>query len=274
MDDPNCKEQQTLLVLYLLCHHRSHRYFHWLKLKAPAFSKDNSFDPIEGEMILIDKELDWTSFDVVKRIRNLIFHKLGVKKCKVGHAGTLDPLATGLLIVCIGRMTKKISGIQDGEKEYTGRFHFGQTTPSFDRETEVDAEWPWEHIRKENVQKEMNKFVGTIQQTPPIFSAKKIDGKRAYHAARAGKELIMRPQIIDIDKFEIVDFNPPEVAFKVVCSKGTYIRSLANDLGKALDSGAYLVELRRTRIGEYLVKDALTIDQFEHRIEQMAADAD
>jgi len=239
----------------------------------PAFSKGNSFDAQGGEMILIDKELDWTSFDVVKRIRNVIYHKLGVKKCKVGHAGTLDPLATGLLIVCTGRMTKKISGIQDGEKEYTGRFRFGQTTPSFDRETEVDNEWPWEHITEEDIQKEMDKFVGTIQQTPPVFSAKKIDGKRAYHSARAGKAIKMRPQIIDIDKFELLEFTPPEIAFKVVCSKGTYIRSLANDLGKALESGAYLAELRRTRIGEYKVEDAMKIRELEQKIEQFAASA-
>lgn len=231
----------------------------------------NAFDPQTGEVLLIDKDLGWTSFDVVKRIRNLIYHKLGIKKCKVGHAGTLDPLATGLLIVCTGRKTKTINAIQDTEKEYTGTFTFGGTTPSFDLETEVDKDWPWAHLDKNNIQVAMNGFLGTIVQTPPTFSAKKIDGKRAYESARKGREVKMRPQHVDINAFELTACRLPQVDFRVQCSKGTYIRSLANDLGQVLNSGAHLSALRRTRVGEYFVQDAMTMGSFETYISEQAA---
>lgn len=229
------------------------------------------FDPQAGEVLLIDKELTWTSFDVVKRVRNLIYHKLGIKKCKVGHAGTLDPLATGLLIVCTGRKTKTINTIQETEKEYTGTFTFGKTTPSFDLETEVDKEWPWEHLTEASIQKAMDGFRGTIVQTPPVFSAKKVDGKRAYKSARAGLEVKMRPQHVDINAFEITACRLPEVDFRVQCSKGTYIRSLANDMGQVLESGAHLTALRRTRIGEFRIEDAMTVENFEAFISEQAA---
>lgn len=231
-------------------------------------SEGNTFDPQEGEMILIDKDLKWTSFDVVKRIHNLIYHELGVKKCKVGHAGTLDPLATGLLIICTGRMTKKITSFQETEKEYTGRMRLGQTTPSLDRETEVDQEFPWEHITTGSIEAAMRTFVGEILQTPPIYSAKKIDGKRAYHSARAGTEIKMRQQLVTISEFELTDVALPEIGFRVVCSKGTYVRTLAGDLGKALESGAHLIELRRTRSGEYRVVDAMAMEEFEKYIKE------
>lgn len=233
-------------------------------------SKENTFNPLEGEVILIDKDLKWTSFDVVKRIRNLIYHELGVKKCKVGHAGTLDPLATGLLIICTGRMTKKITSFQDTEKEYTGRIRFGQTTPSLDLETEVDQEFPWEHLTEAFIETSMQKFIGEILQTPPVFSAKKIDGKRAYHSARAGTEIKMRQQLITVSEFELTATDLPEIEFRVVCSKGTYVRTLAGDLGKALDSGAHLIELRRTRSGDHHVDHAMKMDAFEKYVQECA----
>jgi tRNA pseudouridine55 synthase len=205
----------------------------------------------EGGFLLIDKPLNWTSFDVVKKLRNVSRIK------KIGHAGTLDPLASGLVIVCYGKYTKKIEGIQAQIKEYIGSFHLGKTTPSFDLETEVDGEFPTEHINTALLQSAAKLFLGDIEQVPPQHSAIKINGKRAYEHARKGEEVELKSRTLNISKFEIDDTTFPTVSFLVECSKGTYIRSLARDYGLALNSGAYLSSLRRTKIGEYDVENAI-----------------
>jgi tRNA pseudouridine55 synthase len=210
-----------------------------------------------ARVLLVNKPYTWTSFDVVKKLR----YKLRVKK--IGHAGTLDPLATGLLIICTGKMTKQIDTFQGQEKEYTGSLILGKTTPSFDLETEVDSETDISHLTHEAIIGATSPFVGEIEQTPPIFSAVKIDGKRAYHLARAGKEAKLEPKKITISVFEITQINLPEVQFRVVCSKGTYIRSLVRDFGQLLGVGAYMSGLCRTRIGEFLLENAQEIDQIE-----------
>lgn len=212
------------------------------------------YDFAAGEILLINKPLDWTSFDVVKKVRNTIRVK------KVGHAGTLDPLATGLLILCTGKFTKRIDEIQGQEKEYTGVIRLGETTPSYDRETEVTETRDISHLTEENIKAAAQTFVGTIEQIPPIYSAVQIDGKRAYDLARKGKEVELKSRTVTIQAFDIISINGPEVEFRVVCSKGTYIRSLAHDLGQQLGVGAHLSKLERTRIGEYKLEDALTID--------------
>lgn len=217
----------------------------------------NQTEQPEGRVILIDKPLEWTSFDVVKKLR----YKLKVKK--IGHAGTLDPLATGLLILCTGKKTKTIDQIQAQEKEYTGTFILGQTTPSFDLETEPSDQADISQITEAIVHEATNKFVGMIEQIPPKFSAVKVDGKRAYLHARAGKEVKINPRTVEIKEFEITRIELPQVDFRVVCSKGTYIRALANDFGQYLKVGAYLAALRRTRIGEYRVEQADTIESVE-----------
>lgn len=220
----------------------------------------------EGEVLLFDKPLKDSSFAIVSRARGIIRRKLQVRKIKVGHAGTLDPLATGLLVICTGKKTKTITGIQDAEKEYTGTITLGATTPSFDLESEIDQTFPTEHISEELIRETAASFVGEYDQMPPIFSAKQVDGKRAYDLARAGKEVKLNPKRITIMEFEVCGIRNDEkleVDFRVVCSKGTYIRSLAHDLGKALNSGGYLSALRRTRIGEYSVEDAISIEQFQ-----------
>jgi tRNA pseudouridine55 synthase len=221
-----------------------------------------AFDFIAGELLLIDKSLEWTSFDAVNKVRRLISRQLG-KKLKVGHAGTLDPRATGLLLICTGAMTKKINELVGLDKEYTGTFFLGATTPSFDTETETDQKFDISHLNPEIIFATTQKFTGTIRQVPPQFSAKLVDGKRAYLSARKNKEVIIEPVTVNIHEFEITRIELPEVGFRVVCSKGTYIRSLARDFGVALNAGAYLTSLRRTRIGQYDVRDALNIDQFE-----------
>ncbi|HCW08645.1 MAG TPA: tRNA pseudouridine(55) synthase TruB [Cytophagales bacterium] len=208
-----------------------------------------------GRVLLINKPLRWTSFDVVNKIR----FKLKTKK--VGHAGTLDPLATGLLIICTGKMTKRIDEYQAQEKEYTGKFVLGQSTPSHDLETSVSEPQDIEHLNEAEIREASKKFIGALQQIPPMHSAIKIDGKRAYELARKGKEAEIKPREIFIKEFEIVSIAKPFVEFKIVCSKGTYIRSIARDFGQALGTVAYLSELCRTRIGEYKLEDALTIDQ-------------
>lgn len=220
------------------------------------------FDFIQGELLLIDKALDWTSFDAVNKVRRLISRKIG-KKLKVGHAGTLDPKATGLLLICTGAMTKKINDLVGLDKEYTGTFFMGATTPSYDTESQVNQKFEISHLNSEIINSATRQFIGTIQQLPPQFSAKLVDGKRAYLSARKNKEVKIEPVTINIKEFEITRVELPEIAFCVVCSKGTYIRSLAKDFGEALNSGAYLTSLRRTRIGQYSVKDALTVEQFE-----------
>ena len=217
----------------------------------------------EGTVFLIDKPLYWTSFDAVNKIKYLLKHKCKIKKIKIGHAGTLDPLATGLLIICIGKETKSIEKYQAYEKEYSGSFFLGATTPSYDLETKVDKTFPIEHISQELIKNTADSFLGEQEQMPPIFSAKKIDGKRAYDLARKGKDPKVKPKNILIHKFDITDVNLPEVTFNIVCSKGTYIRSIASDFGERLNSGAYLKSLRRERIGEFSVKDALSLENLE-----------
>ncbi len=226
-------------------------------------------DFIEGAVLLIDKPRDWSSFDAVKKIRNLLLNKLGVNKIKVGHAGTLDPLATGLIIICTGKATRDIESYQGMQKEYEASFRLGQTTPSFDLETEVDKQYPTEHITTELVLQTLKDFLGESEQVPPIFSAKRFQGKRAYEFARQGKKLEMKPVKITIHKLELLDFQEQKLRLKILCSKGTYIRALARDLGLALGSGAYMAELRRTAIGQYSVEDALTLTKFEEILNKM-----
>ncbi|WP_178986664.1 tRNA pseudouridine(55) synthase TruB [Winogradskyella helgolandensis] len=219
-------------------------------------------DYLNGEVLLIDKPLTWTSFQAVNKLRWEIRHAFDIKKIKVGHAGTLDPLATGLLVICTGKMTKQINIFQGQEKEYTGTFVLGGTTPSFDLETEVNETFPTDHITDNLIQNTIPKFIGQIDQFPPVFSAIKKDGKRLYEFARAGEEVEIKSRQVEITEFEITEINQLELHFRVVCSKGTYIRSLANDFGKALNSGAHLSSLRRTRIGDFKVDDALTPEDF------------
>lgn len=216
----------------------------------------------EGELILIDKELNWTSFDVVNKIRYAIKKKFDIKKIKVGHAGTLDPLATGLLIICCGKMTKSINNFSAMNKTYSGKVTIGSTTPSYDLETKPNVHYPIDHINEKLILKTAKKFVGKIFQTPPMFSAIKKDGVRLYNLARQGKEIKIDKREVLIDSFEITSFNLPEISFNVTCSKGTYIRSLAHDFGKELNSGAHLSELRRIKIGDYSVKDSVKVMDF------------
>ncbi|MGB7842007.1 MAG: tRNA pseudouridine(55) synthase TruB [Salinimicrobium sp.] len=224
--------------------------------------KNSEEDFKAGKILLFDKPLEWTSFQLVNKVRWLIRKNFKIKKIKVGHAGTLDPLATGLLIICTGKATKQIESLQGQEKEYTGTFTLGATTPSYDLETEVDQTYPTEHLSEEKIREATNAFLGEIDQYPPIFSALKKDGKRLYEYARSGQEVEVSARKVHISEFEITDISLPKVAFRVVCSKGTYIRSLAHDFGKQLESGAHLSSLRRTRIGEYRIENAHSIDSF------------
>ncbi len=219
-----------------------------------------------GQVLLIDKPLHWTSFQVVKKIRSALRRKYGIKKIKVGHAGTLDPLATGLLIVCTGKFTKKIHEYQGLVKAYSGTLKLGATTPSFDMETAVNAHFPTGHITRDVLEKARLQFTGSITQTPPVFSAVKQDGKRLYESARKGENVVVKSRKVHIYAFELTAVNLPEVSFYVQCSKGTYIRSLANDFGKAVASGAYLSELRRTKIGDFRVENAMTPQDFMDRL--------
>ncbi|MBQ7212870.1 MAG: tRNA pseudouridine(55) synthase TruB [Muribaculaceae bacterium] len=219
------------------------------------------FDPIGGEILYIDKPLGWTSFDVVKRVRGKLLRRLGLKKFKVGHAGTLDPLATGVMIVVTGKATRMIESLQAGVKEYVATIAIGATTPSFDLETAIDATYPTDHITREGVEQALAKFVGTIEQVPPAFSACKVDGRRAYKMARKGKEVEIKPKTLVIDELDLLQFSPTEIVVRVVCSKGTYIRALARDIGEALMSGAHLTALRRTRVGNVGIDSCLSVDQ-------------
>lgn len=225
--------------------------------------KTNIFE--EGQLLLIDKPLEWTSFDVVRKIRYLTRTK------KVGHAGTLDPLATGLLIVCTGKFTKKINEYMAQEKEYTGTITLGATTPTFDLESEPGNFKPFEHITKEMLEETTKKFTGPILQKPPAHSAIKQNGKRVYELARKGVDVKMEPRPVTIYSFEITEVSLPKVHFKVVCSTGTYIRSLANDFGEELGCGGYLSSLCRTRIGDFLLKDAVSIGVFEEQVKSLGA---
>ena len=222
-----------------------------------------SEDYLAGQMVLIDKPLGWSSFDVVKKIKHLISKKYNLKKLKVGHAGTLDPLATGLLIVCTGKFTKRISEIQGQEKTYTGTITLGGTTPSYDLETEVDTNYKTSHITKELIHQTTKQFIGEIDQKPPIFSALKKGGERLYEKARRGEEIIIESRKIFVREFNIISIENLTVAFEIKCSKGTYIRSIANDFGTALNSGGYLSSLCRTAIGDYELSKGIDIESFE-----------
>ena len=224
-------------------------------------------NPIEGEIFHVDKPLKWTSFDVVKRIRGILSRRTGKKKLKVGHAGTLDPLATGVMTIVTGKSTKLIEELQAHTKEYVATIRLGATTPSYDLETEVDAEYPWEHITREGVEETLTKFIGRIQQTPPAYSACKIDGKRAYKMARKGKEVNIKPKELVIDEIELLSFELPTIVIRVVCSKGTYIRALARDIGEALGSGGHLTALRRTRVGSVSVENCHSVDDLTKLLE-------
>ena len=226
-------------------------------------------DYLSGQIILIDKPLHWTSFQVVNKLRWEIRQAHNIKKIKVGHAGTLDPLATGLLVICTGKWTKQIDTFQAQIKAYTGTFVLGSTTPSFDLETEIDQTFPTEHITDDLIHQTTSQFIGDIQQFPPVFSAIKKDGKRLYEFARAGETVNIKPRQVHISEFEITKINGLNIDFRVVCSKGTYIRSLANDFGKALNSGAHLSALRRTKIGDFDVNNATSIENF---IQQLSSE--
>ncbi|MAE08782.1 MAG: tRNA pseudouridine(55) synthase TruB [Bacteroidetes bacterium] len=225
-----------------------------------------AFNFEEGELLLIDKPMGWTSFDVVNSIRSTIKKTLNIKKIKVGHAGTLDPLATGLLIVCTGKFTKRIDSFQDLDKVYIGSMFVGATTPSYDKETEVDSTFDINNISKSQLLETATQFLGETEQVPPIFSAVKIEGKRAFEYARKNNEVKLNSRKITIRKFELLSFDLPEINFIVECSKGTYIRSLVNDFGKALNNGAYMSSLRRTAIGNYTVSDALSVKEIKNAI--------
>ncbi|MCF8321615.1 MAG: tRNA pseudouridine(55) synthase TruB [Flavobacterium sp.] len=225
-------------------------------------------DFLNGQVLLIDKPLNWTSFQAVNKLKYLLINKIGLpKKFKIGHAGTLDPLATGLLLICTGKFTKRISELQGQAKEYTGTFYIGATTPSYDLETEIDQTYPTSHIDEAIIHETIPKFLGEIDQKPPIFSAIKKEGVRLYEHARAGETVEIASRKTTIHEFEITRIALPEIDFRVVCSKGTYIRSLAFDFGKALHSGAHLTALRRTKIGDYNVNHAVDINDFEKSLD-------
>lgn len=217
----------------------------------------------DGAIICVNKPYGWTSFGVVNKVRYFVCRKQGVKKLKVGHAGTLDPLATGVMILCTGRATKRIEEFQAHTKEYVATLRLGATTPSFDLEKEVDATYPTDHITRELVEETLRQFVGSIEQVPPAFSACKVDGKRAYDLARKGREVELKPKTLVIDEIELLACELPDIRIRVVCSKGTYIRALARDIGVALHSGAHLTALERTRVGEVRLEDCLALDQVE-----------
>lgn len=235
-------------------------------------SKDDNplprFQFKKGEFLLVDKPIEWTSFDVVNKIRHCIKKKLGIKKIKVGHAGTLDPMATGLLIICTGKFTKRLSEFQGLDKTYTGTLKLGATTPSYDSETKEDTQYPTEHINRDVLEEAKQQFVGAIEQYPPIFSAIKVNGQPLYKKARKGESVEVEPRNVHIHRFDIARIELPFVDFSVECSKGTYIRSLAHDLGKAAASGAYLTALRRTHIGKYSVDNAWQLDELIEAIRE------
>lgn len=223
-------------------------------------------DYIAGEILYFNKPLTWTSFNLVNRVRGVLSRHLGVKKLKVGHAGTLDPLATGVMILCTGKATKLIESFQYQTKEYIATLQLGATTPSFDLEKEIDATYPTEHITEDLVRTTLQQFVGTIEQVPPTFSAVKIDGKRAYQYAREGMEVDIKPKTLVIDEIELIDCQLPSITIRVVCSKGTYIRALARDIGIALQSGAHLTALKRTRIGDITLDQCLEYEDFVQQL--------
>lgn len=224
---------------------------------------------IEGEVLYFNKPLNWTSFQLVAKVRSSICKRLGVKKLKVGHAGTLDPLATGVMIICTGKKTKLIETFQYQVKEYIATIALGATTPSFDLETEVDKTYPTKHLTKELVEDKIRGFIGEIWQVPPIYSAVKVEGKRAYDLARAGEEVELKPKLLVIDEIELLECNLPEIKVRVVCSKGTYIRALARDIGEALETGGHLAALERTRVGEVTLQDCLDGAQVQEFVDSL-----
>ena len=223
---------------------------------------------LEGEVLYFDKPLYWTSFKLVKIVRTRISRKLKIKKIKVGHAGTLDPLASGVMIICTGKATKLIESLQYQTKEYVATLQLGATTPSFDRETEIDGVYPTEHITREGVETVLRQFVGSIQQVPPVYSACKIDGRRAYDFARKGEDVELKAKELVIDEIELLEYQSDIIKIRVVCSKGTYIRALARDIGQALGSGAHLIGLVRTRVGDVRLEDCLQVDQIDELVEK------
>lgn len=224
-------------------------------------------DFVAGEVIAINKPYTWTSFQVVSKIRYLLSRKYGIKRFKVGHAGTLDPLASGVLLLCTGKATKRIEELQSHTKEYIAEITLGATTPSFDLEHPIDATYPYEHITREMVEETLKQFIGNIAQRPPLFSACKVDGKRAYDLARRGSDMQLMPKQIRIDEIELLEYDLPRIRIRVVCGKGTYIRSLARDIGEALQSGGHLTDLIRTRIGEYKINECITTEAFQKWLE-------
>ena len=223
-----------------------------------------------GEILYFDKPLHWTSFNLVAKVRSALCYKIGVRKLKVGHAGTLDPLATGVVTICTGKATKRIDELQAHSKEYVATLQLGATTPSFDLETNVDSTFPTTHITVQKIKEVLTQFLGRIEQVPPAFSACKIDGHRAYNLARKGKDVQLKPKILVIDEIELQNFDSEsmQITIRVVCSKGTYIRALARDIGTALQSGAHLIALRRTRVGDIRVEDCMKIEDFSEWLDK------
>lgn len=232
-------------------------------------TSEGVYDFINGEILLFDKPLGWTSFDLVNKVRSFLCRELKIKKLKVGHAGTLDPLATGLMIICTGKATKQVERLQSEGKEYLATLKLGATTPSFDLETEEDRQYPAGHITPDRLEAVLQQFTGTLQQLPPLFSAVKINGKRAYEHARRGTDPVLTEKTVVIHNIELVSFEMPQLELRVSCSKGTYIRALARDIGTALDSGAYLTALRRTRSGDFYVQKAFTFETFREKFPSM-----
>jgi tRNA pseudouridine55 synthase len=228
--------------------------------------QQGKFDFVEGEVLLIDKPLEWTSFDVVNFLRSFLRKMYNLKKLKVGHAGTLDPLATGLLIICTGKKTKEIDTYQGMDKVYIGSMYFGATTPSYDGETEIDNEFDISGITKDLLQKTTSRFTGEIEQVPPAYSAIKVDGKRAFDLARKNQNVELKSRKVKISSFNLMNIDLPRIDFSVECTKGTYIRSLVHDFGKALGKGAYLTDLRRTQIGKYNVNESFTLEKFKEKV--------
>lgn len=241
-------------------------------LLTVAMTGELHLDLISGEVLAVDKPLGWTSFDAVKRLRGAIQRRLRLKRFKVGHAGTLDPLATGVLVICTGRATRRIEELQAGSKEYVATLQLGATTPSFDLETQIDATYPFDHVTREAVEAVLPRFRGNIMQAPPVFSAVKIDGKRAYKLARKGTEVELKPKPLEIAGLEITAFDLPRLELRVVCSKGTYIRALARDIGQALGTGAHLTALRRTRVGNIDIDSCLSIEEAVNLIDNAPLD--
>lgn len=252
------------MVRNLLC---GGRYSLHLLVKIEHQSIVMRFLPLEGDILIIDKPYGWSSFHVVKKVRSLLSSRLralGIRKLKVGHAGTLDPLATGVMIVCTGKATKRIDELQAGVKTYVAEIALGATTPSFDLETPVDAIYPTDHIDRTSVEEVINRFRGTIQQVPPVYSAVKVDGHRAYKKARNGEEVELKAKTLQIDALDLLDYSPTVIKIRVVCSKGTYIRALARDIGFALNSGAHLISLRREAVGDSTLEKSMTVSEVDN----------